>query len=105
MAHASKAQFIVLGCLALSLLLLRYRAAFIRLLFHRPLTLWLTLWIVTAVAIAGWVGYTGAWRSVDWSGLLYFLFVGFVAFTGLAILWQAHKAFRRWTRTRDGDRR
>ena len=101
MAHASKAQFIVLGCLALSLLLLRYRAAFIRLLFHRPLA----LWIVTAVAIAGWAGYTGAWRSVDWSGLLYFLFVGFVAFTGLAILWQAHKAFRRWTRTRDGDRR
>ncbi len=96
MAHASQAHFIVFGFLALSLLLLRGRAAFIRLLFHRPLA----LWIVTAVAITGWVGYTGAWRSVDWSGISYFLFVGFSAFTGLAILWEGHKALKRWMNTR-----
>ena len=96
MAHAGQAHFIVFGFLALALLLLRRRAAFIRLLFQRPLA----LWIVTAVAITAWVGYTGAWRSVDWSGVAYFLFVGFSAFTGLAILWEGHKALKRWTSTR-----
>jgi hypothetical protein len=96
MAHAGQAHFIVFGFLALSLLLLRGRAAFIRLLFHRPLA----LWIVTAVVITGWVDYTSAWRSVDWSGVLYFLFVGFIAFTGLAILLEVHKALKRWRSTR-----
>jgi hypothetical protein len=96
MAQAGQAHFIVLGFLALSLLLLRGRSAFIRSLFHRPLA----LWIVTTVAITGWAGYTRVWRSVDWSGVLYFLFVGFIAFTGLAILWEVHKALKRWTNAR-----
>jgi amino acid transporter len=96
MGKAGQAQFIVFGLLALSLLLLRSRAAFIRLLFHRPRG----LWIVTAVVIAGWAGYTGAWHSLDWGGVLYFLFVGFIVFTGLAILWEVHKALKRWTNAR-----
>jgi hypothetical protein len=96
MAKAGQAHLIIFGLLALSLLFLRSRTAFIRLLFHRPLA----LWIVTTAVIAGWVGYTGAWRSLDWSGVLYFLFIGFAVFTGLAILWEVHKALKRWTNAR-----
>lgn len=55
---------------------------------------------MTTVVIIGWVEYTGAWRSVDWGGVSYFLFVGFVAFTGLAILGETHKALKRWTSSR-----
>jgi hypothetical protein len=95
MAHASHALFIAFWLMALSLLLLREGAAFIRFLFHRPLA----LLIITTVVIAGWVVYT-EWRSLDWRGVSYFLFVGFVAFTGLTILWEIHKALRRWTSTR-----
>lgn len=90
MAHGTHALFLAFGLMALSLLLLRGGAAFIQFLLHQPLA----LWTITMIVFTGWVAYVG-WRSVDWRGVSHFLFVGFVAFTGLAILWEIHKALKR----------
>lgn len=58
------------------------------------------LWIVSAAVGFAWVSYTGAWRTVDWSGVAYFAVVSTLTFTALAILWQVYKTLKRWlTRT------
>ena len=94
MAYAA-AHPVLLTCVlvALSWLLLRGGRALIRFPFERPVA----LWVVTLSTVAIWTVATESWRSVNWSAVLYFVCLGVVTYTGLAILWHVYKTLKRRT--------
>ena len=94
MAHVAAHPFLLaFALIAFAWIMRRGGPAIVRLLFERPLV----LWVLTGIVAATWASVSGAWRTVDWDAAAYFVLVGFTAFTCLTILWLAYNALRRWT--------
>ena len=91
MAHVAQALLILFFVAVLGLLRVRAGSALVRVLYTRPLVLWLaTTVVVPAVLIL-----TGGWRSVDWGGVGYFMTVAVLAFTGVVIACGGYRMMKR----------
>ena len=89
MAHVAQALFI-LFIVAGGLLLIRAGGSVFRILYTRPLV----LWTATAIVIPALLIWSGRWRSVDGRGVVHFIVVAVVAFTGVIILCEGYRILK-----------